>query len=294
MAGTFKSHRIDVGGVTIASEIGGNGPPLLLLHGYPQTRHLWRHVAPALAETFTVVMSDLRGYGESDAPAGPDDGSAYAKRAMAVDQLAVMRALGFTRFAVAGHDRGGRVVHRMCRDSPESVVAAAVLDIVPTLTLFEDADQHFARAYYHWFFLSQPPPLPEVLIGAAPREFLRMTLDRWSGPDHTFDDADIAHYADAFDTGTIRASCDDYRAAAGIDLVHDAEDRDRLIECPLLVMWGQLGAMHRLYDVPATWREQARDVTPLPLQCGHFLPEEDPAATTDALRAFFDRDDLWA
>lgn len=293
MANGFESHRIDVGGVTIAAEIGGNGPPLLLLHGYPQTRRLWRDVAPALTDAFTVVMSDLRGYGESDAPVGPDDGSAYAKRVMAGDQRALMRDLGFTRFAVAGHDRGGRVAHRMCLDSPGSVAAAAVLDIVPTLTLFEGADQHFARAYYHWFFLSQPPPLPERLIGAAPHDFLTLTLDRWSGPDHTYDDADIAHYADAFDAGTIRASCDDYRAAAGIDLVHDAEDRDRRVECPLLVMWGELGAMHRLYDVPATWRDRGTDVTAVSLPCGHFLPEEEPAATTDALRTFFDRAEIW-
>lgn len=289
----FTTHRVDVDGVTIAADVGGDGPPLLLLHGYPQTRRLWRDVAPFLAEDFTVVVSDLRGYGESDAPVGPDDGSAYSKRAMAEDQRALMRHLGFTRFAVAGHDRGGRVAHRMCLDAPDDVVAAAVLDIVPTLTLFEDADQHFARAYYHWFFLSQPPPLPEVLIGAAPREFLAMTLDRWSGPDFAYGDDVLTHYVESFDTDTIRASCDDYRAAAGIDLVHDAEDRDRRVECPLLVMWGERGAMHRLYDVPATWTERAADVTAVPVRCGHFLPEEDPAATTNALRAFLHREDLW-
>ena len=293
MRSIFEPHRVDAGDVTIAAEIGGSGPPLLLLHGYPQTRRLWRHVAPSLTDAFTVVMTDLRGYGESDAPVGPDDGSAYSKRAMSDDQLAVMRHFGFTRFAVAGHDRGARVVHRMCHDAPDRVVAAAVLDIVPTLRLFEGTDQDFARAYYHWFFLSQPPPLPERLIGGAPRDFLTMTLDRWSGPDFAYDAETLDHYVSAFDEDTVRASCDDYRAAAGIDLEHDAADRDRRIGCPLLVMWGTFGAMHRLYDVAATWTDCADDVTARPLPCGHFLPEEEPAATADALLSFFDREDLW-
>jgi len=293
MTSTFDTARIDVGGLTIAAEIGGQGPPLLLLHGYPQTRRLWRDVAPALAERFTVVLTDLRGYGESDAPVGSPDGSAYSKRNMAADQLAVMRHLGFPRFAVAGHDRGGRVAHRMCLDAPDAVAAAAVLDIVPTLQLFEETDQAFARAYYHWFFLSQAPPLPERLIGGAPRDFLALTLDRWSGPRYAYDAETFEHYAEAFDEDTIRASCDDYRAAAGIDLEHDAEDRDRRIGCPLLVMWGESGAMHRLYDVAATWADRADDVVSVSLPCGHFLPEEQPAATTDALLAFFTREEVW-
>lgn len=293
MSTSFEFHTVSTGDVTIAAEVGGQGPPLLLLHGYPQTRYLWRQVAPRLAESFTVVMTDLRGYGQSSAPVGPPDGSAYSKRLMAADQVAVMEHFGFSRFAVAGHDRGGRVAHRMCRDSPDRVVAAAVLDIVPTLQLFEETDQAFARAYYHWFFLSQAPPLPERLIEGAPRAFLEMTFDRWSGPDHTYDDATLTHYVDAFDADTIRASCDDYRAAAGIDLVDDAADRDRPITCPLLVMWGEHGAMHRLYDVAATWADRATDVTAQSLPCGHFLPEEQPTATTEALLAFFDRPELW-
>jgi haloacetate dehalogenase len=282
----FTPHRVDVGPVTIACEIAGSGPPLLLLHGYPQTRSMWRLVAPRLANDFTVVASDLRGYGESDAPPGDARHETYAKRAMAADQVALMGRLGFARFAVAGHDRGGRVAHRMCRDSPDAVSAAAVLDIVPTKYLFDGTDMAFASAYYHWFFLSQPPDLPERMIGADPEYFLRTTLDRWSGPTFTFPDDAIAHYVAAFTPGVIHASCEDYRAAASIDLEHDATDADH-VRCPLLVAWGTLGAMHRLYDVPATWRDLATSVTAVPVESGHFLAEEAPDATADALGAFF-------
>jgi haloacetate dehalogenase len=282
----FTTRRIDVGPVAIACEVGGSGPPLLLLHGYPQTRAMWRDVAPRLAEGFTVVAADLRGYGDSDAPAGDARHERYAKRAMAADQVALMRELGFERFAVAGHDRGGRVVHRMCRDSPDAVSAAAVLDIVPTKHLFDRTDMAFASAYYHWFFLSQPANLPERLIGADPAYFVSTTLDRWSGPDFTFSDDVRAEYVAAFTPAVIHASCEDYRAAASVDLEHDAADANR-IACPLLVAWGTLGAMHRLYDVPATWRAVATTITSAPVTSGHFLPEEAPDATAEALLAFF-------
>ncbi len=279
----FRNEVIDADGVHICASVAGEGPPLLLLHGYPQTRWMWRHVAPALAEQYTVVATDLRGYGQSDAPGGPDDGSAYSKRLMAADQVTVMERLGFARFAVAGHDRGARVAHRMCLDHPDRVVAAAVIDIVPTLFLFEHTDRAFASAYYHWFFLSQRPPLPERLIGADPRSFLHITLERWSGPDFVFDADSFEHYVQAFGADTIRASCDDYRAAAGIDLEHDAEDRARRIRCPLLVMWGEQGAMHRLYDVPETWSAHAEQITARSAPCGHFVPEEAPRETLAAI-----------
>jgi haloacetate dehalogenase len=282
----FSEQRVDVGEVRIAASIGGTGPPLLLLHGYPQHRAMWRDVAPALADRYTVVAADLRGYGQSSKPPGDAGHVAYSKRAMAADQVAVMRRLGFGRFAVCGHDRGARVAHRMCLDHPEAVAAAAVLDIVPTLHLFETTDRAFASAYYHWFFLSQPADLPERLIGGAAADFVSMTLDRWSAPEFTFPPGVVAAYVDAFDPATIHASCEDYRAAATIDLDHDAADRGRRVECPLLVAWGDRGAMHRLYDVPATWRERAGDITALSLPCGHFVPEEAPRETVAALVAF--------
>jgi haloacetate dehalogenase len=289
----FTEQRIDVGEVRIAASIGGSGPPLLLLHGYPQHRAMWRHVAPRLAERYTVVATDLRGYGQSSKPSGDAGHHAYSKRAMAADQVAVMRHLGFDRFAVCGHDRGARVAHRMCLDHPRDVAAAAVLDIVPTLHLFETTDRAFASAYYHWFFLSQPAELPERLIGGAPADFLEMTLDRWSGPEFSFTAAALADYTGAFDPATIHASCEDYRAAATVDLEHDAADLDLRIECPLLVVWGERGAMHRLYDVPATWRERARAVASRSLPCGHFVPEEAPEETVAVLSAFLEEVPAW-
>jgi len=289
----FTEQRIDIGEVRIAASIGGAGLPLLLLHGYPQHRAMWRHVAPELARRFTVVATDLRGYGQSSKPPGDAAHHAYSKRAMAGDQVAVMQSLGFERFAVCGHDRGARVAHRMCLDHPGSVAAAAVLDIVPTLHLFETTDRAFANAYYHWFFLSQPAELPERLIGAAAADFLEMTLDRWSAPEFAFPPAVVAEYAAAFDSATIHASCEDYRAAATIDLEHDAADLFRRIECPLLVVWGERGAMHRLYDVPATWRGRAGTITARSLRCGHFVPEEAPKETVEVLTAFLEGVPSW-
>lgn len=290
----FRDETIDADGVRIAASIGGDGPPVLLMHGYPQTRWMWRHVAPRLAERYTVVATDLRGYGDSDAPAGPPDGSAYAKRVMALDQVTVMDRLGFGRFAAIGHDRGARVTHRMCLDHPDRIAVAAVIDIVPTLFLFEHTDRAFALAYYHWFFLSQRPDLPERLIGAAPADFLAMTLDRWSGPDFAFDTDSFNRYLSAFDADTIRASCDDYRAAAGVDLIDDAGDRARRVRCPLLVMWGEQGAMHRLYDVPETWTACAANITARSANCGHFVPEEAPDETVAALLDHLASVEPWA
>lgn len=284
-----QSSRIDltVGDVTIAAEIAGAGPPLLLLHGYPQTRLCWRDVVPALAGDFTVVTADLRGYGDSSKPPGLPDHANYAKRAMAADAVAVMAQLGFPRFAVAGHDRGGRVVHRMALDHPEVVERAAVLDIVPTRTLFAGTDQAFATAYYHWFFLIQPDGLPETLIGADPEWFLRETVRRWSGDGRQVPEESLRQYVRCFsDPAAIHGSCEDYRAAAGIDLEHDAADGGRRVTCPLLVLWGAQGAMHRLYDVLETWRALADDVRGRALPCGHFLPEECPDETAVALREF--------
>jgi haloacetate dehalogenase len=283
----FQHHRVEAGPVTIDCVVGGAGPPLLLLHGYPQNRSMWHAVAPILAESFTVVASDLRGYGASDKPPSGENHAAYSKRAMAADQVALMAALGFDRFDVAGHDRGGRVAHRMALDHPSVVGRLAVLDIVATRTVFATTDMELARSYYHWFFLIQPPGFPERLIGADPDFYLDHTLRSWSGPGTVFHPDALTSYRSAFrDPATIAASCEDYRAAAGIDLEHDRADTGPLMQ-PLLVMWGTQGAMDRRYDVPGTWRDLATDVTGCPIACGHFLAEEAPAETAAALDRFF-------
>jgi haloacetate dehalogenase len=287
----FSDERIDAGGgVHIRTRVAGEGPPVLLLHGYPQTHACWHRVAPRLvAAGFRVVATDLRGYGDSSKPAAGPDHATYAKRAMAADQVAVMRALGHDRFAVAGHDRGGRVTHRMALDHPEAVARAAVLDIAPTATMYGRTDMAFATAYYHWFFLIQPAPLPERMIGADPEFYLRTKLSAWSqGTGGFFAPEAVAEYVRCFsDPAAIAASCEDYRAAASIDLADDAADAGRRVTAPLLVLWGARGVVGRSYDVLATWREKAADVRGRALPTGHYLPEEAPVETADALAAFF-------
>ena len=287
----FALRRIRCTVGEIAFHIGGSGPPVLLLHGYPQCHAMWHRVAPLLAARHTVVCPDLRGYGASAKPPGDPEHRTYAKRASAGDLVELADALGFSRFAVAGHDRGGRVAHRLALDHPERVEKLAVLDIVPTRTVFAATDRELALGYFHWFFLAQPAPLPEQMIGADPDLWLETLLARWSG---THDLAPFAGppldaYRAAFrDPATIHASCEDYRAAATIDLEHDEADADRRIACPLLVLWGEKGLMHRRFDVLATWREKAAGpVEGGALPCGHFLPEEMPEATASALERFF-------
>jgi haloacetate dehalogenase len=282
----FEHTRIETPGASIATSVGGSGPALLLLHGYPQTRAMWHRVAPRLAERFTVVLTDLRGYGDSSKPAGDAEHRTYSKRAMAADQVAVMRALGFERFAVVGHDRGGRVGHRLAVDHPERVTHLAVLDIVPTFHVFERADRHMAMAYYHWFFLAQPFDLPERLIGADPRTFLHRKIGGWGTGLEVFAPEALAEYERCFDAATIHASCEDYRAAATIDLEHDGQDRDRRIEAPLLALWGANGFVGRHYDVLDVWRAYAGDVRGEALPSGHYLAEERPVETAQALEAF--------
>jgi len=287
----FSDQRIDAADdVSIRVRVGGVGPPVLLLHGYPQTHACWHAVAPRLvAAGFTVVLADLRGYGDSSKPAGGPDHAAYAKRVMAADQVTVMRRLGFDRFCLAGHDRGGRVAHRLALDHPGAVARLAVLDIAPTATMYALTDRAFATGYYHWFFLIQPAPMPERLIGADPEFYLRTKLNAWSqGQDSFFAPRPVAEYLRCFaDPATIAATCEDYRAAAGIDLEHDAADADRRIAAPLLALWGERGLVGRLYDVLETWRAKALDVRGHALPTGHYLPEEAPEATADALAAFF-------
>ncbi|MEO3430262.1 alpha/beta hydrolase [Pelagibius sp. CAU 1746] len=288
----FESRRLAVSETEINLRIGGTGPALLLLHGYPQTHVMWHKIAPTLAERFTVVCTDLRGYGDSGKPESglPDsepDHSAYSKRAMARDQAEVMTALGFERFSVVGHDRGARVTHRLLLDHGARVDKAAVLDIVPTLDMYERTDRFFAQAYYHWFFLIQPYDLPERMIGADPDYYLERKIGAWSKVGGCFTGEALAEYKRCFrDPATIHATCEDYRAAAGIDLEHDRADLDRKVRPPLLVLWGQLGVIERCYDVLGLWSQRAEEVSGRALPCGHFLAEEAPAETLEALLEF--------
>jgi len=286
----FDRTRIPVGGgIEINAVHAGHGPPILLLHGYPQTHVIWHLVAPRLlAAGYTVVATDLRGYGDSSKPGSTPDHAPYAKRAMAVDQVAVMRALGHERFAVIGHDRGARVAHRLAKDSPEAVSHLAVLDIAPTATMYAQTDMAFARAYYHWFFLIQPAPLPERLIGADPEFYLRQKLGAWSGSGRDVHAPEaVAEYLRCFsDPSTIAASCEDYRAAASIDLDHDAADAGRKLTQPVLALWGAAGVVGRTYDVLATWRECAERVSGHAVPGGHYVPEEAPDATVGSGTAF--------
>jgi haloacetate dehalogenase len=285
----FEIRDIATGETTIHVCSGGAGPPLLLLHGYPQSHVMWHRVAPALAERFSVVCPDLRGYGDSGKPASDPEHAVYSKRATANDMVAVMAELGHERFALAGHDRGGRVGHRMALDHPARVAKLAVLDIVPTRTIFRATNQAIATGYYHWFFLIQPGGLPERLIGADLMFYLHWVLGRWGTGLDAFAPEALAEYERCFkDPAMIHASCEDYRAAASIDLAHDEADLDRRIQCPVLALWGRRGLMERHFDVLATWRERAAGpVRGGALDCGHYLPEERPEETAAALLEFF-------
>ncbi len=281
----FLQQRIRAQDVTINLVRGGDGPPVLLLHGYPQTHATWHKVAPLLAERYTLVCPDLRGYGDSDKPWGATDHSTYSKRAMARDQVAVMAELGFERFAVVGHDRGARVAHRMALDFPERVTRLALLDIVPTRVAFETLNQERATAEYHWLFLIQPDGLPERLIGADPAFYLRWTLDHWCGVPGALTEEAVDEYLRCSDAATIHATCEDYRAGATVDLADDTADQDRRIACPLLLLWSATGT-GALYDVLSIWRERAEDVRGRALDCGHFLPEERLGEVAAELEAF--------
>jgi haloacetate dehalogenase len=281
----FTEFDIQVSGAKIHGVKGGSGPPLLLLHGYPQTHVMWHNIAPRLAKTFTVIASDLRGYGASTKPADGENHAGHSKRAMAADQVEVMRHFGFERFAVVGHDRGGRAGHRMALDHPHRVTRLAVLDIVPTYRLFHDSGKEFATAYFHWFFLIQPAPFPETLIGNSVEYYLKSRFGRLMP--HAITPEAFDEYLRAFrDPAAIHASCEDYRAAATIDLEHDAADMHKKIGCPLLALWAERGPMHRIYDVASTWRERASNVAGKVLPGGHFLPEESPEETLAALSGF--------
>jgi haloacetate dehalogenase len=277
----FEYRTID--GIHCA--VGGSGPPLLLLHGYPQTHVIWHRVAPLLAEHFTVVAADLRGYGDSKKP--PPDTVNYTKRAMAGDQVTVMRELGFARFAVAGHDRGGRVAHRMALDHPDTVTALAVLDIVPTRYTFANAGKDFGLGYYHWFFLAAGNGIPEHLIGGDPEFWVRTRMTSRHSGGTAFDPAALDEYVRCFSTpAAIAASCADYRAAATIDLEHDEESAGTPVTCPVLALWGEHSFVGRTYDVLSAWREYATNPGGHPVPSDHYLPEEAPEEVAAALITF--------
>ncbi|HEX4858478.1 MAG TPA: alpha/beta hydrolase [Usitatibacteraceae bacterium] len=286
----FATRSITANGVAIHARVGGDGPPLLLLHGYPQTHLIWHRVAPSLARRYTVIASDLRGYGQSEKPPGGADHAAYSKRQMARDQVEMMRQLGFAQFAVCGHDRGARVAHRMCVDHPDAIRKAMLLDIAPTLAMYENTSMEFARAYWWWFWLIQPAPFPEQMVAASPEVFLRRKIGWGSAglapfTDHTY----AAYLACVSDPPTMHAMCEDYRAAASVDLEHDRADRasGRKVACPLTVLWGAHGVIGRCFDPLAEWRKVAGTVGGHALPCGHYIPEEVPELLIAEIEAFF-------
>ncbi len=291
----FKTEQIKTSGAAINTVHGGNrdGSPLLLLHGIPETHVLWREVAPRLARDYFVVMTDLRGYGDSGKPPGGADHFAYSKRAMAQDQVEVMRHLGFKKFALVGHDRGGRVAHRLALDYSEALTKLVILDIVPTYLLYQNITQEFATIFYHWFLLVQPTPFPETVVENSAEYFLKCTL-LWLGGSKLTDPlpdwispAVFQEYLRTFrQPDTIHAICEDYRAAASIDLVHDRADLGKKIECPLLVLWSEKGPFHRLYNVLQAWQERAVQAQGRSMPTGHFLPEQMPRELTQEIATF--------
>jgi haloacetate dehalogenase len=282
----FKTVRVQTTGAVINGVIGGSGPPVLLLHGWPQTHIEWHKIASMLAKRFTVVAADLRGYGDSSKPSDGDNHEGYSKRAMARDQVELMQHLGFNRFAVVGHDRGGRVAHRMALDYAKTITQIAVLDIVPTYKLYTSVTKDFATVYYHWFLFIQPAPLPETLLGNNAEFFLRAWTFQGMIP-NVISDEFFREYLRCFqDPATLHAMCEDYRAAATIDLDHDKADLNKKIQCPLLTLWGAKGAMDRLYNVVATWQERASNVRGRALPGGHWLPEEVPNEVSAELVSF--------
>jgi haloacetate dehalogenase len=285
----FEYRRIDVGDVTINCAVTGTGPPLLLLHGYPQNHFIWRDVAPALAEDHTVVVADLRGYGDSDKPAPDAEGVVYSKRSMARDQVEVMRQFGFGQFQLVSHDRGARAAHRLVLDHPGAVTRLAILDILPTRYILHNVTQAVAAANYQWFFLATDIGIPEHMIGADPGFWVRAFIGQHLGEGKSVEPEAMEDYVRCFrDPRTVSASCGDWRSALGIDLAHDDETfaAGQRVECPVLVLWGtqSLGGS----DPLGVWREYAPDVRDSALPCGHFLPEEAPDLVVTALRDFLD------
>lgn len=285
----FQKAQCHVNGIDIAYRIGGSGPGLLLLHGHPQTHIIWRKVAPVLAERFTVVAADLRGYGDSGKPPADPQHLTYAKRTLAQDNIELMQTLGFDTFDLLAHDRGARVAHRLAMDHPAAVRRMILLDIAPTLAMYSQTDETFARAYWHWFFLIRPAPLPETLIDADPDLYLRSVMGTRSAGLAPFMDGAFEEYLRCLKLpGTARGICEDYRASATIDLEHDRADRaaNRMLTMPTLALWGANGIVGKCFDPLAEWKKVASDVQGRALPGGHYLPEEVPEALLDEVTAF--------
>lgn len=290
MFAEFQKDECLVNGVRIAYRKGGTGPALLLLHGHPQTHVIWHKIADRLARHFTVVAADLRGYGDSDKPVGGDDHNAYSKREMARDALELMETLGFSTFDVLAHDRGARVAHRLAADHGKAVRRMILLDIAPTLAMYSQTNEAFARAYWHWFFLIRPAPLPEALLEGNPELYLRSVMGTRSAGMKPFTDEAFAEYLRCLSLpGAAHAICEDYRASAGIDLEHDRQDREagRQLQMPVLVLWGGEGVVGRCFDPLAEWQKVATNVQGKALPAGHYLPEEVPDLLFDEAMAFF-------
>ena len=283
----FENLQIDANGTTINLVKGGSGPPILMLHGYPQTHAMWNKIAPRLAEDFTVVCPDLRGYGDSAKVEGDPDHINYSKRVMAQDQVDVMQNLGFEQFYLVGHDRGGRVSHRLTKDHPGNVLKLVTLDIIPTRTMFQIVNKDFATSTYHWFFLIQPYDFPERVIGADPEFYAGRGFNRVKDADTVFTPEALNDYLRCFNNpGTIHAVCEDYRAGASIDLVHDDADFEQKVNCPMLAMWSSTGYVGRTQDVLKVWQDYATDVRGKSLTCGHYIAEEMPDEAYAAIKEF--------
>ncbi len=285
----FQTFEIDTGETTITGRKGGDGPPLLLLHGFPQTHLMWHAVVPELARHFTVFAADLRGYGGSGTPPSTEDHAPYSKRAMARDMIAVMRKLGYERFLVAGHDRGGRCAYRMALDHPDSIARLAVLELKPTTEALDRAEMEFALGFWPWSLLSQPAPFPERLIAGAPDLIANYPLDSWSSDPSAFSSKVRIEYARQFhDPDQVHAICEEYRAAGTLDYEHDKADKGhRRIQCPLLALWSKHGAVEAWYEPIEIWKQWGTAVSGRALDCGHFLPEEAPEETCAELLSFF-------
>ena len=287
----FESELIEVNGVKIMARKGGSGQPLLLLHGHPQTHAIWHRVAQQLAKSHTVVMTDLRGYGDSSKPQGSHDHLNYSKRVMALDQIEVMRHFGFSEFDVLAHDRGARVAHRLALDHPKAVKRLVLLDIAPTLAMYEKTSNQFARSYWHWFFLIQPAPMPERLIEADPSAYVRDVLGRRSAGLAPFDARALAEYVRCIELpGTAHGLCEDYRASASIDLIHDQLDIDtkNFLHQPLLVLWGEQGVVNQCFEPLKEWSKLAVNVKGHALPCGHYIPEEAPELLLNQVQSFLE------
>ncbi len=283
----FTKKLIKVKKGKIFCRIGGKGPPLLLLHGYPQNHLMWHKTAPELAKNFTVVAADLRGYGSSFVLPSDKKHNNYSKREMANDMIQLMNKIGYKLFFIAGHDRGGRVAHRMARDHRKSIIAISVIDICPTLDMYENNNMKFAKSYFHWYFLIQPKWLPEKMIKFDPRQWMKNCLDKWSG-NHKFGLVEEYYLKSFKQLKRIHATCEDYRASASIDLVHDKKDRKKLINIPIQVLWGKDSVIGKQFDPLKTWKKYSKKkVFGTEINSGHFIPEQNPKETTKQLKKFF-------